>query len=93
MNICKHFAKTKISLPSNHTVADECKVCPLREEKGDCIKDIYDDAGVEMEKKTSELCRVAEERIFGIWRQFYERDGALCIPKNIIVEVRELKGG
>jgi len=42
--ICPYFTKTKIKLRKKHTIADECQVCPLRDETGDCIKDIHEDA-------------------------------------------------
>jgi len=60
--ICEHFAKTGIKLPKNHKLEAECKVCTLRDSKGDCIKDIYQDMGEQTEKRTSE-----------IWRKFFER--------------------
>ena len=58
---CKHFARTNIKLPKGHRIEDECKICPLRDKNGDCIKDIYDD----FSEKT-------EERISEIWRIYYE---------------------
>ena len=61
--ICEHFARTRIKLPAGHKVEAECRVCPLREESGDCIKDIYQDMGEQTEKRTAE-----------IWRKFYERN-------------------
>ncbi len=60
--ICKHFAKTGIKLPKGHEAEVECRVCPLRDNNGDCIKDIYQDMGEKTEEKVSE-----------IWRRFFER--------------------
>jgi hypothetical protein len=62
--LCPYFAETKIKLSSKHTIADECKICPLREEGGDCIKDIHEEASEMAEQRTSE-----------IWRKFYEKKG------------------
>ena len=58
---CNEFAKTGIKLPSKHTIADECKICPLRNSKGDCVKDIGERYGEGMSAELS-----------GIWRRFYE---------------------
>ena len=59
---CSHFAMTGIKLKVKHTPEEECRICPLRNEKGDCIKDI-------MEEKSSEM----ETEISEIWRCFYDR--------------------
>ena len=56
---CKYFKKTGIKCRSEK----ECLLCPLRDEKGDCIKDIHEDASLNVEERTSE-----------IWRKFYGRD-------------------
>lgn len=57
---CPHFKKTGLkSKPEK-----ECLICPLRNEKGDCIKDIMDDRSLEMEQEISE-----------IWRIFYKNKG------------------
>jgi len=61
-NLCKHFAKTGIKLPRKHEIEDECKVCPLRNKRGDCIKDIIDNYGEGVENEISE-----------IWRSFYHK--------------------
>ena len=61
---CKHFAKTKIKLPLRHTIADECRICPLRNKKGDCVEDITDDLGLTVKDKLDERDE--------IWRRFYE---------------------
>lgn len=55
---CEYFKQTGIKCPPEK----ECLLCPLRDEKGDCIKDIHEDASEKVEERTSE-----------IWRQFYER--------------------
>ena len=57
---CEHFKKTGIKL-GTHNPEDECRICPLRNKKGDCIKDIMDDKGLEMEAEIS-----------GIWQRFYK---------------------
>ena len=59
--ICEHFAKTKIKLPLGHQIEAECKICPLRDDKGDCPVDIAED-----------LILIASERISEIWRKYYE---------------------
>ena len=56
MNRCPYFKKTKIKCSPEK----ECLLCPLRD-KGDCIKDIHEDAS-----------EMAEERTSEIWRRFYE---------------------
>ena len=61
--LCRHFTKTGIKLPKGHKIEAECKICPLRDDNGDCIKDIYQD----MSEQT-------EERVSEIWRRFYERN-------------------
>ena len=58
---CEHFARTKIKLPAKHSPEQECRICPLRNDTGNCIKDIMDDKGLEIETEISE-----------IWRRFYE---------------------
>ncbi len=58
---CEHFKKTGIK--GKHTLEQECKICPLRNAKGECIKDIMDDKGLEIETEISE-----------IWRKFYKRE-------------------
>lgn len=40
----------------------ECKVCPLRNAKGDCINDIMDDHCLEM-----------SEEIGAIWKGYFEK--------------------
>ena len=55
---CKYFKQTKIKCPAEK----ECQVCPLRDKTGDCIKDIHEDASLNVEERTAE-----------IWRKFYER--------------------
>ncbi len=54
---CPYFKKTKIKCSPEK----ECQLCPLRDDKGDCIKDIHEDASLMAEERTSE-----------IWRKFYE---------------------
>lgn len=58
-DICPHFKKTKLLVPEGK---EECSVCPLRNKKGDCIKDIVEDKALEIEAEVSE-----------IWRVFYAR--------------------
>ena len=60
--ICTHFARTKIKLPKSHGIEAECKICPLRDDTGDCPVDIGEDLSI-----------IANERISEIWRRFYDR--------------------
>ena len=63
---CEHFAKTGITLSPNHDIGEECRICPLREEKtGDCIKDIYDDGFALSEE-------YIEPRVSAIWERYYK---------------------
>ena len=64
---CSHFAMTGIKLKVKHTPEEECRICPLRNEKGDCIKDIMEEKGLEMEAEVSQIW----ERF---WRNKYAKD-------------------
>ncbi len=54
-NICPHFKRTKLPVPEGES---ECSICPLRNKKGDCIKDIVEDKGLEIEQEISEIWRI-----------------------------------
>ena len=60
MIYCEHFKKTGIEL-GKHKAEEECRVCPLKNKTGDCIKDILEEKGLEIETELLE-----------IWRRFYE---------------------
>ena len=60
---CNEFAKTGIKL-KKHKAEEECRICPLRNKKGDCIVDIGEDKAGKMSKEIS-------AEISEIWRKFY----------------------
>lgn len=59
---CEEFERT--GLPRPATIEKACKICPLRNEKGDCIKDIVDDLANDLSDKAS-------KEISLIWEAFY----------------------
>ena len=65
--ICSYFKKTGIQLPEGHKIEAECKICPLREPSGDCIRDICHDLG--------ELYgEMIEKRTSAIWDKFNKKE-------------------
>ena len=64
MIYCEHFRKTGLKAKN---LEEECRICPLRNEKGDCIKDIMEEKSSEMETEVSQIW----ERF---WRNKYAKD-------------------